>query len=146
MKKNDIHINDVTIPRISRGMMRKTLQLLYMEYKPSEIAEIMGIITQTIYTTYIPAGLPHRRDEKGRIWIVGTEFREWAESVLQKSLREKVKPMAPDEGYCVSCKQRVKMTKAKRSKKIKENVIQILGKCALCGGTVSRFAKLSEEK
>lgn len=64
-------------PRMTGVQMSHLGVLLWMEYKPSEIAEEIKCNTDTVYKSYIPAGCPHRRDEEGNIWIVGTEFAVW---------------------------------------------------------------------
>ena len=69
-------------PRISRPQVIRLGRLLNMYYKPSEIAEEIGISPDTVYRTYIPAGCPHEVDESGRIWIIGTTFRDWALLIL----------------------------------------------------------------
>lgn len=73
---------EVKTPRFDRGTMRRAIRLLWMEYRVSEMAEVLRVNPQTIYRSWIPEGCPHRKDEGGAIWIVGTEFREWAEACV----------------------------------------------------------------
>jgi hypothetical protein len=46
-------------------------RMLDMQYRPSEIADEIGVCTDTICRSYLPAGLPCTRDEKGNVWIHG---------------------------------------------------------------------------
>ena len=125
-------------------MVRRSLALLYMEYRPSEIADILDISVQTIYATYLPAGLPHRRDEHGHIWIVGTEFYSWVQDIAEKSQKDPKKPMKPNEAYCLSCRERVKIANMKRSKAVNKQVTRVSGECPICGTKVSRFCRYTE--
>jgi hypothetical protein len=64
-------------PRVTKAIRERLSDLLEMLYRPSEIAEVLGIGKDTLYTGWIPAGAPHTRDEKGHIWIVGTALAAW---------------------------------------------------------------------
>lgn len=55
----------------------KLTRLLNMQYRPSELADELGIDITVIYKSYIPLGCPHTKDDTGHLWIVGTEFRQW---------------------------------------------------------------------
>lgn len=61
--------------------MRRALKLLHMRYKPSEVADVLGVGVQTVYRVWIPAGCPSDKDSSGALWIVGTELRAWMEDV-----------------------------------------------------------------
>ena len=65
-------------PRLSHRQALKLAGLLPMEYRPTELARQIGCHRSTIYECYVPNGAPHRRDEHGHLWIVGTEFAVWA--------------------------------------------------------------------
>jgi hypothetical protein len=67
-------------PYLDRAIMRRAMRLLNMQYKPGELADELGVSVQVVYKTWIPAGCPHERDAKGQLWMVGSEFRAWAES------------------------------------------------------------------
>ncbi len=54
------------------------LKLMNMRYSPAELARELGVGVHIIYKSWLP-GCPHSR-VGGRIWIVGTELRAWAES------------------------------------------------------------------
>ena len=51
------------MPKFNRAQIQRARQLLYMKYRPSELAEIIGCHLLQIYSAYIPAGCPHERDE-----------------------------------------------------------------------------------
>lgn len=67
----------------------KLKRLLYMEYRPSELADELGLDIQDIYKYYMPKGCPYTKDDTGHVWIVGTEFRTWFEATLLKSRKDK---------------------------------------------------------
>jgi len=93
----------------SRPQIIRLSRLLYMKYRPSEIAEVLEVNVHTIYGNYLKKGCPHRRDEKGYIWIIGTEFREWAENEVTERKNKQKNPMKENEGYCLKCNKRVTM-------------------------------------
>jgi hypothetical protein len=119
------------------------MRLLFMEYKPSELAGELEISTKTIYNTYIPAGLPHRRDGKN-IWIVGTEFKAWAESVLEKGSRyanQRRAPLTENQSWCVHCRAVRDFKKITARIPYARKSVQLRGTCATCGKPMARFAK-----
>lgn len=131
-------------PRVTRAAMRRTMRLLNMEYKPSELADELGISAKTIYNTYIPAGLPHRRDKADNIWIVGTVFVEWANSVLQQGTRyakQRKEPIGENQGYCMSCKKVTDFQVITRRRALSKNRVMVYGTCAECGKKMSTFKK-----
>jgi hypothetical protein len=131
-------------PRITRASMRRTMRLLNMEYKPSELAEELGISTKTIYNTYLPAGLPHRRDKADNIWIVGTAFVEWADAVLDKNSRsadKRKEPIGENQGYCMSCKKVTDFKTITRRRIMSNNRVMVYGACSECGKKMSTFKK-----
>jgi hypothetical protein len=132
--------DDVRMPRIDRGVMRRAVRLLEMPYKPSELADALGVSVQTIYQSHLPAGCPHRRDDDGHIWIVGSEWRAWAEEMAEKSKhRQEKEPLDPDEAFCLHCRKRTKMVDLNIGAEIHRNLVQLTGKCQFCGGVVSRL-------
>jgi hypothetical protein len=60
--------------------MRRALRLLPMRYKPSEVAALLHVPAQTLYRTWVQAGMPCERDESGNLWIVGTDLRAWIDA------------------------------------------------------------------
>lgn len=96
-------------PKLSRPLIIKLSRLLHMKYRPSEIAELIGVNSDTVYRTYLLNGCPHDRDENGRIWIIGSEFREWAEEEIAERKNKLQEPMREDQAWCMKCNQRVEM-------------------------------------
>lgn len=131
---------ETRVPRISRGQAQKLQRLLWMEYKPSEIAQELGIDVRTIYRSYIPAGMPHRK-EKDNIWIIGTEFRDWARAILEKGKRSPAEPMLDAEAYCVVCKKRITYTDITRREALSKGRLKIYARCPNCGNKVIRYLK-----
>lgn len=126
-------INNLQMPRLDRAQRLRSQKLLKMEYQPSEIAEILGIHIDTIYRSLIPAGCPHRRDEKDRIWIVGTELTQWLQTIKKKKLG-----MQPDEAYCLHCTRPVKMNDPLLVTFQTRVLEMVTGTCPHCGTTINR--------
>lgn len=121
-------------PRISGKVKRRLGRLLEMEYKVSELCEELGVHRSTFYQGWLRAGLPHRRDDRGRIWIVGTDLAEWARGqsgVSRVSLGE-------DEAFCLSCKKAVPIQDP-RDPVVSKASLMIKGTCPYCGHIVSRL-------
>ena len=90
----------VSVRRVVDGhAVLRAARLMDMLYKPSEIAEELKIKKRAIYDVLIPLGLPHRRDEKGRIWLHGPAVREW----LETATRGPKYKLATDEMFCLRC-------------------------------------------
>jgi hypothetical protein len=93
-------------PLFTRENIIKLQRLLDMEYKPTELAQEIGVIPDTVYRSYIPSGAPHRRDKAGRYWIHGSSFSDWAKT--QEETRKKHRNIMLDgQAWCIKCKQAV---------------------------------------
>lgn len=126
--------------RISRGKAQKLQRLLNMRYKPSEIAREMGVATNTLYESYLPAGAPCERDPKGHIWIIGDLFARWALECAILNTRKPAKVVLfPGQTYCLKCNQIVEIIDPQNSRPNNRGVINVSGRCGLCGGKVNRF-------
>jgi hypothetical protein len=111
----------VGIPRLSRALMRKSLRLLDMEYRPSEAGEELGASKEQIMRL-IYAGAPARKDSAGRYWIHGPKFVKWLEEIAPKRAGDKT-IFSEDEAYCVICRKMVHFTETRRIKRL------VYGKC-----------------
>lgn len=132
------------VPRVSRAIAHKMATLLFMEYRPSEIAEELDIDIKTIYDSYLPAGLPHRRDSYGNIWVVGTELRKWAMSVLETSQRlasQRKKPVGENQAYCLRCDAVVDYGRITRRVTMSKNRLMVYGTCSVCGSRMVTIKK-----
>jgi len=121
-------------PRISHRQALKLGRLLAMEYRPTELAREIGCHRSTIYDCYIPNGAPHRRDEKGHLWIVGTEFAAWARATIQRRKLE----MRKGQAFCMRCKRIVTMQGPISEREVKSALL-LHGTCPQCFGDVVRF-------
>lgn len=94
------------LTKVSRAMMRKSIRLLDMEYKPSEIADELGANSHYILSL-IAGGAPARKDASGRYWVHGLTFKKWLDDAAPKNIEEiKKRPtIADNECYCVTCKK-----------------------------------------
>jgi len=127
---------------MSRGLVHRTKRLLPMEYKPSELAEELGVNVKTIYRAYMPNGCPYRRDKNSHIWIMGTQFREWALTVLSQRTRDKKPALSVGQQYCVKCRQTVVVTDA--TTQHFGTARRLVGKCPNCG--LKLYRMLPKEK
>ena len=102
-----------------------------MMYKPSELAEEIGIDKNQIYRVYIPLGCPHERDQYKHFWINGKAFSEWYEATYKKL------KLKPDEAYCKTCNKAVKIINPER--KEKNGLIYTLSNCPNCNRKLTRI-------
>lgn len=123
-------------PLLKHTHIVKLGRLLNMLYKPSEIAEEIGLAVDTIYRSYLPAGLPHTRDDTGNIWIHGPVFVAWArETVALK--RSKRAGLPDDHAWCMKCNQAVPLQDPKI--KAVNRYLEILqARCPRCRKIVNR--------
>jgi hypothetical protein len=122
---------------LNRPQIIKLSRLIYMKYKPSEIAKVLDVNVKTVYRNYLLNGCPNERDTNGNIWIIGTEFREWAQREISKQKNIIRSPMDENQGWCVKCKKRVLMISPKvvysgGNREILQSV------CLICGTKVNR--------
>lgn len=131
--------------RLMRSQVFRLKGVLNMLYRPAEIAELMGLAVDTIYRSYIPAGAPCLTDEKGRMWIPGLAFLDWARQEL-RGRDEKRRKLEANQGYCLKCNRVTEMVDAHRSRTIdaQRKVGMIQGRCPVCRGKVNRFFKIGE--
>jgi hypothetical protein len=131
-----------TAPRVSRATMRKSLLLLNMEYKPSELAAELNITDKTIYQTWLPAGLPFRKDSTGHVWIVGATARAWLEAIPTQSAEKPKISLAPGEAFCLTCRGAVFVSNPAKRRFGRAAVLT--GVCPVCGRELRRMLKASE--
>jgi len=110
-----------------------------MLYRPSELAEELGVCVDTVRRGWLRAGAPHERDEDGGVWLMGTEIAAWLEAIGD---RPKV-VLAPGEAYCLHCRAGVAMSEEGREPV--GAAVLVRGRCARCGGRVARFEKAKVE-
>jgi hypothetical protein len=123
-------------PNLKHTQIIRLSRILNMMYKPSEIAEEIEVTPDTIYRSYLPAGLPHVRDGKGNIWIHGPAFVSWAKETVCKKKAQRV-GLAADQAWCMKCNRAVKMQMP--AVKVVNRYIEILqASCPHCGRTVNR--------
>ena len=95
-------------PTLKHTHIIKLGRLLNMLYRPAELAEEIGLSSDTIYRTYLPAGLPHIKDDHGDIWIHGPAFVAWARETVSK--RKSKRAGLPDgHAWCMKCNASVLM-------------------------------------
>lgn len=129
---------------MTRGQAKKLERLLHMKYKPSEVSREIGITTDMIYRTYLPAGAPCERDSKNNVWIVGDVFADWVFDYVATNKRKTKIALEKDQFYCVSCNKAVRPPEIKKSKATARGGVILTGKCSECGKKINRFGRASE--
>ncbi len=120
--------------RFMRVHLIRLPRLMNMMYKPSEIAEEIGVTTETVYRSYLPGGCPFTRDKEGNIWINGLAFAAWVRSVHGK---RKTVGLADGEAFCLVCHKAVPLEHPRR--RFSGRYVEIYqGKCPECGTRINR--------
>jgi hypothetical protein len=123
-------------PHLKHQHIIKLGRLLDMLYKPAELAEEIGVTQDTIYRSYLPAGLPYTRDEHGDIWIHGPAFVSWARETISR--RQNKRAGLPDgQAWCLKCKGPVPLINPK-IKKSNRYLELLQARCPNCGKIVNR--------
>lgn len=117
---------------LSREATLRANGLLDMLYKPSELADELGIPPRVVYDKLVPAGVPHTKDTKGNIWLHGPIVAEWVRGLTRKKIK-----LADDHAYCLACRMPVEMV---GDRKVVDNgrMPLIHAECGTCGGSVFR--------
>jgi len=130
MKENDQSVILLS-GRLNGSQKNRLAKLFDMKYTPSELAAEVGFNSRQIYRVYIPAGCPHQKDQRGRIWINGKDFREWVKEAYKK------RKMGPNQAFCLTCKKPVKMVNPER--KSSGDLVYYLCECPNCGRVLARI-------
>ena len=127
MKKRQPLLKHTQIIRLGR--------ILNMMYTPAELAHEIGVTPDTVYRSYLVAGLPHTRDRK-HIWIHGPAFVAWAKETVTKHRRIR-RGLPDDQAWCMKCGIPVPMIDPKI--KYANRYIEILQtRCPHCQTLVNR--------
>jgi hypothetical protein len=102
----------VRVEKLSRSLMRRSIRLLEMEYKPAELADELSANKDQIIRL-VSAGAPARKDSKGHYWINGQAFARWLEKAAPKKDKDK-STFADNECWCVACRSVVTFKEKKR--------------------------------
>lgn len=125
------------VPTFRRDQIIRLSRLLDMMYKPGELADEIEVSADTIYRSYMPAGMPYERDANGYVWIHGLSFQRWASGVIGAKKKAPKHPMANDEAWCMKCNAVVKLLNPK-PKRLNRYADLLQGRCAVCGTRVNR--------
>lgn len=129
------------LKRLGMKQIARLKRLLYMKYKPSEIASEIGIKVDRIYKSYIPAGCPHVRED-GHIWLVGDEFAAWA----KRNLTKQTIPIPADHAWCFRCKQSRQIVEPEIVEGVNRYVERVITVCEICGTQLTRFRSKIERQ
>lgn len=128
----------VRVERLANALIRRSIRLLDMDYKPSEIASELGASKEQIMRL-LSAGAPGRKDAKGHYWIHGENFAKWLREVAPKNEKTKVAIFADNEAFCMICNKQVVYTERRRKGHL------VLGTCPE-GHPTARFISLKPKK
>jgi hypothetical protein len=131
-------MSTIRVASLSRAMVRRSIRLLDMEYKPAELAVELNASKEQVLKL-VSAGAPARKDAKGHYWIHGDTFREWLEKAAPKNIKAK-HTFEDNTCWCTTCKSVVVFTEVRR----KANVIY--GNCPLGHNTARFFSTKHKEK
>jgi len=137
MVQNHFDEEQIEYPNIqlTHNIIVKSRGLYPMLYKVSEIASYLEIPYSTV-KTWISKGAPAERSETNRIWVNGELFANWIEQI-RLSKRERKINLLGNEGYCLTCKQAVKiMSPITTNQNGKLRVVK--GSCPFCDSTICR--------
>jgi len=123
-------------PLLKHCHIVKLGRILDMLYKPSEIAEEIGVTHDTVCRSYLPAGLPHTRDARGDIWIHGPAFVAWARDTISRRQAKRA-PLPDGQGWCITCHRPVEMV-SPRIHPVNRYLELLQSACPFCGRTVNR--------
>lgn len=122
-------------PLLKHTQVVRLSRILDMMYKPAELAREIGVTTDTVYRSYLPAGLPHTREKK-QIWIYGPSFIGWAKQTVIKHRRHR-RGLPDDHAWCVQCKSAVLMMSPVSV--YSNRYIEIMqARCPICGRSINR--------
>jgi hypothetical protein len=127
--------------RFMRAQIIRLGRLLNMLYRPSEVAEEIGVTTETVVRHCMAGGCPFERDKVGHIWIHGSSFAAWAREVNHKNRHKGV--LGEGEGWCCRCNQ-VVMILNPRLRHTGRYTKIFQGKCPACGAKVNRAYAASD--
>ena len=123
-------------PILKHTHIIKLGRILDMLYKPAEIASEIGVNVDTIYRSYMPAGMPYSRDNKNNIWIHGPAFVSWAKTTVAKKKSQR-QGLPNDHAWCMSCNTPQPMINPK-IKHRNRFIIIMQAVCPACGKTINR--------
>ena len=123
-------------PQLKHCHIVKLGRLLDMLYRPSEIAEEIGVAQDTVYRSYLPAGAPHTRDAQGDVWIHGPAFAAWARETISKKRSQRA-GLPAGHAWCMRCNQAVPLI-TPRVRTVNRYLELLQAPCPACGTTVNR--------
>ena len=89
-----------------------------------------------VYKELIPAGLPHTRDDTGRIWIHGPAAATW---ILDQKRKVK-RSLKAGEFLCLHCRQAVSPDPASLTTATSGRFTYVKAVCPICSTTVCKGA------
>jgi plasmid maintenance system antidote protein VapI len=125
---------------LAHGIIVRSPSLLPMKYKLTELAEELGTSRRTL-ETWLPKGLPHTRDAKDNIWVVGTQFAEWI--AQQHRISHQKAKLREDQAYCLKCRTAVQLVSPIKTN-VRGKLILIKGRCSNCGTEINRGGRLHD--
>ena len=122
--------------RLSQPQRERAKGLLRMEYTLRELATELQASPDQLKRACEFAACPHRVDNRGRLWIVGTEFHQWYET----HAAQRKHPLADNEAYCLRCRQAVPLTVTEVNPRPHGLELR-KGICPQCGANINRIGR-----
>lgn len=123
---------------LTQAQQQKLRRLLPMNYTPRELAQELGLDTRALRKS-LTAGAPFRRDKRGRIWIMGEEFREW----YRENHKGNKHPMEANEAWCCRCRKPVPMINPEVCRTLAYTEL-LRAQCPECQATINRARRLTQ--
>lgn len=123
-------------PLLKHVQIIRLERLLDMLYRPAEIAEEIGVTPDTVYRSYLPAGLPHTRDARGNLWIHGPAFIAWAQETITRK-KSKRQGLPDGQAWCIRCNHPVALVDP-RVRPVNRYLELLTARCPDCGATINR--------
>ena len=124
--------------RFTQQVIVRAPALLPMIYGTSELALALGVEPFTI-RGWVESGMPHDRDHRGRILIVGTLFSRWVE---QERRQRKTLKLEQDEAYCFRCLKPVKLIHPSRRSQGKRDLL--VSQCPDCSQQIFKAVRCGQ--
>ena len=124
--------------KLHHNIITRAPGLLPMLYRVSDLADDLGIPAKAV-RNLLNAGAPHQHDQRGHLWVSGTDFAHWV-SFIQETKRKRRLKLQDDEAFCLGCRRPVKLIDPEVTKVGHSTLLSSI--CPACGSMIYRGAKL----
>ena len=125
--------------RIPHSAIVRAAGLLPMHYSTGELSAELDVPKKTIIL-WVKYGLPHTRDKRNHIWIVGSECAVWIEAKRKAKLEKEV--LADGEAFCFRCRKPVEIQNG-HAQSVNGRLL-LSGNCSQCGCKVNKGVRIDK--